>query len=167
MIYVTVGNHCQGFDRLIRAADGLAQGLGEPSFAQIGHSSFIPVRMEWTRFEPYAAAIDHIKNASCVISHAGIGTIINAKNFGVPIVIVPRKKSLGEHFNDHQAEMAEKLTKENRPRVFVAEPLDVLESCVRRAMEKRAVPEGDDFQGRAAIVSLIKDFVASLSSSEK
>jgi UDP-N-acetylglucosamine transferase subunit ALG13 len=159
MIYVTVGNHCQGFDRLIRAADGLAQGFGEPFFAQIGQSAYVPTRMEWTRFEPYTAAVDHIKNASCVISHAGIGTIINAKNFGVPIVIVPRKKSFGEHFNDHQAEMAEKLTKENRPRVFLSEPLDTLESCVRRAMEKRVAPAGDDFRGRAAIVSLIKDFV--------
>jgi len=159
LIYVTVGNHCQGFERLIKVADTLACRMTEKFFAQIGYSTYLPTHMEFVRFEPYHESIEHIRQARCVISHAGIGTIIKAKNYKVPMVIAPRRKAFGEHFSDHQMEITTKVTDENRRWISIAEPLNTLETLVRQAIEKRPVWDEKEMAGRAAIVALIKDFV--------
>ena len=57
-------------------------------------------------------AIEYIQKSQLVVSHAGIGTIILCKKYGIPILILPRRKRYGEHMNDHQLEIAQALEKE-------------------------------------------------------
>ena len=107
MIFLSVGTQFP-FDRLVRAVDGaVAAGqLAEPVLAQVGEKSWRPAHMEWTarlapeEFEARTA------QASALIGHAGVGLISRALALGRPLLVVPRRKDLGEHVNDHQVELA-------------------------------------------------------------
>ncbi len=59
-----------------------------------------------------------MRQAEVVVSHAGMGSIISAQTFNVPIVVVPRRHDLGEHRNDHQMATAKAMA--GRSGVYVA-----------------------------------------------
>ena len=107
MILVTVGSMFP-FDRLVMAADALAERLGPQTtfFAQIGDGRYEPSHMPFLRFVPREKFAGLMTQAEMVISHAGIGTIAETLAFGKPLLVLPRRKSLGEHVNDHQVATA-------------------------------------------------------------
>ena len=45
-------------------------------------------------------------SADVVVTHAGVGTILNLLEWGVHPVVVPRRKTRGEHVDDHQMQIA-------------------------------------------------------------
>ena len=75
MIFVTVGRGIP-FDRLVMAADELAPTLGEEVFIQLGSSAYKPVNARYKDFLPFAEAEEMTRDASMVIAHCAIGTII-------------------------------------------------------------------------------------------
>lgn len=108
MIFVTVGTQLP-FDRLIRAVDdALAAAPGEALF-QIGKGSYEPRNGRWQRTLAPAEFKAAMTDARVVISHAGIGTILSSRRYGLPLVLMPRKAELGEHRNDHQTATARSL----------------------------------------------------------
>jgi UDP-N-acetylglucosamine transferase subunit ALG13 len=119
VIFVTVGTQLP-FDRLIDAMDAWAAGSGEPVVAQAGpHADAarwphldIRTHLRPSEFETQFAA------ARIVVGHAGIGTILSAQRFRRPLVILPRRASLGEHRNDHQMATAREVMR--LPGVHVA-----------------------------------------------
>jgi UDP-N-acetylglucosamine transferase subunit ALG13 len=118
VIIVTVGMQL-GFDRLIAAMDDLAPTLGMPVIAQTGKGSYQPRNME-ARVKIAPAAFEALMGeARLIVSHAGIGTVLTAARCARPIVLMPRRASLGEHRNDHQLATVSKLA--GRPGILVAE----------------------------------------------
>lgn len=108
MIFVTTGAQMP-FDRLVRAVDGWAGGTGREAFAQIGDAGYEPRHLEWTRFLPPAEFRARLDQASAVVAHAGMGTIIRCLELGKPILVMPRRASLGETRNDHQVATAKRF----------------------------------------------------------
>lgn len=108
MIFVTIGTQLP-FPRLIAAMDALAPGLGEPVIAQVGPDPGrypnleVHARLAPDRFDALAAG------ARVIVAHAGIGSVLSAKRFGKPLVMLPRQAALGEHRNDHQMATARRL----------------------------------------------------------
>ena len=49
------------------------------------------------------------RQATMVVTHAGVGSALTALNNGVSPILVPRLKAFGEHVDDHQAELADVL----------------------------------------------------------
>lgn len=45
----------------------------------------------------------HARTADVVITHAGVGTIMQLLDWGKSPVVVPRRRSAGEHVDDHQS----------------------------------------------------------------
>jgi UDP-N-acetylglucosamine transferase subunit ALG13 len=109
MIFVTVGEQLP-FDRLIKAIDEWTKSSTKKVFAQIGKSKFKPRYIDSLKFLTPQEFTDKLQKCEVIISHAGMGTIISAIDIGKPIVIVPRKASLGEHRNDHQFFTAKKFS---------------------------------------------------------
>lgn len=111
MIFVTVGTHEQQFDRLIRAVDGLVESgaLSEPVFVQTGFCTYEPTYCEHERFLPYDQMVAYMAKADVVITHGGPSSFIEAMAAGKVPVVVPRKGSLGEHVNDHQADFVRQV----------------------------------------------------------
>ena len=130
MIYVTVGNHNQPFDRLIAEIDRLTPELGE-TIIQTGYSNYKTVNAKSQAYFPFDEAEEMIKHAKLVVAHAGIGTIISARKWRTPLVICPRRKEFSEHINDHQIEICDELAKKPRQGVLVAyQPDDIERSAL-------------------------------------
>lgn len=111
MIFVTVGNHNQGFDRLIKKMDEIAGKTDEPVIMQIGHTAYKPVNAEYFSFlESFEEILRLNREARVVVSHAGAGSIITALKEKTPVIVVPRLKRYDEHMNDHQLEIAKAMS---------------------------------------------------------
>jgi len=127
MIFVTTGTQL-AFPRLVDAMAKLAPELGEEIIAQIGpdtkpragltiHDALTPAQ-----FETY------FKQARVVVAHAGIGSILSAKRYGRPLIMMPRRFDLGEHRNDHQAATAREV--EGREGLYIAWSEDDLKALL-------------------------------------
>jgi len=102
LIFVTVGSQLR-FDRLVRAVDDWAASKKRVDvFAQIGDTRMRPRAMQWTQKLDRDRFLETMAGASAVVSHAGTGTIITALELGKPLLVLPRRASLGETRNDHQ-----------------------------------------------------------------
>ena len=112
MIFLTVGT-LFSFDRLVRAVDSAVGKslIKDEVFAQIGHGGFEPRNMEYVETLDKEAFDEKVRCAACVISHAGMGSIIAALNRKKPLLVMPRMKRFGEHVNDHQVDIARKFEK--------------------------------------------------------
>lgn len=108
MIFITVGTQL-AFPRLIDAMDEVAAGLSEPVIAQTGQTGTAWTHLEAHATLPPARFDEFFTNARLIVAHAGIGTILSAKRWGRPLVIVPRRHDLGEHRNDHQLATARQV----------------------------------------------------------
>lgn len=118
MIFATVGTQLP-FDRLIRALDDWqAQHPDEPVEAQIGPSQLHPKHLRYRSHLPPAEVERLTRECRVVVAHAGMGSVLTALRFRKPIILVPRKASLGEHRNDHQMATARWL--ERTPGVRIA-----------------------------------------------
>ncbi|MCA9000833.1 MAG: glucuronosyltransferase, partial [Planctomycetes bacterium] len=111
MILVTVGT--QGpFDRLVRAVDEWAAGRkGLEIFAQIGTGAYQPQHIEFAESMDPVRFANLLERADVVIAHAGMGTILKALELGKPVLIMPRRASLGEQRNEHQLATADRFRK--------------------------------------------------------
>lgn len=109
MIFVTVGTQLP-FDRLIRAVDEIAPFLnGERIVAQTHGGNYIAKNIE-CRAYMYSDEFNAVLNRSrMIISHAGIGSIMSALTLRLPIIVMPRRASLGEVRNNHQLATAKKM----------------------------------------------------------
>lgn len=115
---VIVGFHPKGFDRLVRAMDAIAESAEEDVIFQIGNSEYEPRHGSHFRFRGDDREIDQlIGQARVVVGHAGVGMIIEGLEHGRPLVVIPRRKSLREHVDDHQFETAQRLSQEGLLRV--------------------------------------------------
>ena len=118
MIFVTVGSHYQGFDRLIKKMDEIAGKTDEKVIMQIGHTNYKPVNAEYFDFVDDFGKIEQLnRNARVVVSHAGAGSILTALKLGTSVIVVPRLKKYNEHMDDHQLEIAEAMSKNGSVKV--------------------------------------------------
>lgn len=101
MIFVTTGTQLP-FPRLIGALNELAVTLNEPVIAQIGPDPALYPHLE-THARLDAQVFERqFSAARVIVAHAGIGTILTAKRYRKPLILLPRRHDLGEHRNDHQ-----------------------------------------------------------------
>ncbi len=114
MIFVTVGTQMH-FDRLISAIDDWAGTIdNEEVFAQIGLSSYRAKHIKTQSFITPQEFRLYAGRARIFISHAGMGSILTALEFGKRIAVMPRRSDLGEHRNDHQLATARYFGGEGR-----------------------------------------------------
>ncbi|MGA2696602.1 MAG: glycosyltransferase [Terriglobales bacterium] len=119
MIFVTVGSQ-EAFDRMIRAVDEWAAQRGRRDvFAQIAAGAYRPKHIEFTDFMEPAEFKQRVSEASVIVAHAGMGTILTALEFGKPIVVLPRREHLRETRSDHQHATSKQFGAQGR--VIVAE----------------------------------------------
>jgi beta-1,4-N-acetylglucosaminyltransferase len=117
MIFVTVGYSTWDFTRLVKAMDLIAKIITEDIIVQVGNTSYTPKNVKYFKFNSQEE-IDYLYNeARLIVSHAGIGTLINSIKHKKPIIVMPRMKQYNEHLDDHQVEIALKLEKERYVKV--------------------------------------------------
>ena len=158
MIFVTVGNHFQEFDRLLKKMDDIAPRIPHEIVVQRGYSNYVPRNTESFDFVPMDEAMQYIQKSDLVISHAGIGTIILCKEKGIPLILFPRRKKYGEHGTDHQVEIAQVLEERGDKNIYVVYEEEQLEGKIMEVVGKKAMVQGEN-KGRENLIRTIKEFI--------
>ena len=130
MIFVTVGTHNQGFERLVKKMDEIAGEIDEEVVMQIGFTEYEPKNAKWFKFVDIDEIMDFYKNADVIVSHAGAGALLDALSFEKPVIAVPRLKKFGEHIDNQQLELAEAL--ENKGKVKAVYDIEDLGRSVEK-----------------------------------
>jgi len=129
LIFVTVGSHYQGFDRLIQKMDEIAGKIDEKVIMQIGNTKYKPVNVEYFEFAEYSKIQKLNSDARIVVSHAGVGSILTALEQKTHLLIVPRLKKYDEVVDDHQLQIAKELSE--NPNVTVVNDVEDLEESLK------------------------------------
>lgn len=108
MILLTVGTQLP-FDRLVRIMDQIAPQIPDEIFAQIGKGDYIPNNFGYCRMARPDELAEKFRTASRIVSHAGTGSLLTARRYHKPIILFPRRASLGEHRNEHQLATCQQL----------------------------------------------------------
>src|SRR5687768_7811288 len=110
MIFVTVGTDMP-FDRMVRVVDEWAQANQRTDvFAQIGETEWKPGYIAYSKFLQPPEFTKRFSSATTIVSHAGMGTILSALQWEKPILVMPRRATLGEQRNEHQLATARRLS---------------------------------------------------------
>ena len=114
MIFVTVGTQDKAFTRLIKAVEDAVKAgrITDEVIVQAGateYKSDIINVLNYVGFEEFNTLL---KKADIIITHGGVGSILNAVKLGKKVIAVPRLKRYEEHINDHQLQVIEKMTKD-------------------------------------------------------
>lgn len=155
MIFVSVGTHKEGFDRLIKEIDFLVEQkiIKDKVFAQIGNGKFIPKNITFVRFMNEDELEKQIKKCNTYITHGGV-SFISGINFKKKVIIVPRLKKFNEAVDDHQKEVASELEKQGQI-IYCRNEKEIKEK-INKKMKLNNNKKGK-------IIPLIEDFVNPLS----
>ena len=113
MILVTLGTQDKPFKRLILSVEKqIREGrIKEKVIVQNGTTKYetnLPKeKMELIDFIPEGEFNKYIEEASLIITHAGVGSIIESLNKNKKVIAVARLKRYREHVNDHQKQIVE------------------------------------------------------------
>lgn len=160
MVFVTVGATLP-FDRMVRMAAQAQQdgNIPERLLIQTGVGGAAPEGTEVVESLPFDQVQQILDHASVVICHGGTGSLITALSKGCHVIATPRLAALGEHYDDHQAEITEAFAR--RGLIQVANTVDELKAALAAARTRpRVVATSDPTEMIACIDGLIDEETA-------
>lgn len=101
------------FPRLVNALADYACSSGARVWVQHGAAKLTPP-LEGVSLLPREDLLAKVRAADVVVTHAGCGSISDAFHLGHVPVVVPRLARHEEHVNDHQLELVDVLSAEDR-----------------------------------------------------
>lgn len=115
MILVTVGTQTMSFFRLLNEVQSLVENqvITSEVIIQSGHTTFNfnHKNIKVIEFIPSEELMSMQAKAEFIITHGGVGSILEALVLRKKIIAVPRLKKYGEHINDHQLEIVDIFSK--------------------------------------------------------
>ncbi|MEI4473724.1 glycosyltransferase [Frigidibacter sp. MR17.24] len=164
MIFATIGTQL-GFPRLVTALVDLAPRLGEEMLIQTGPDTD-PAWQAAAAATPGLTLVQSLRpaefeeaftRARAVVGHCGMGTILSARRWVKPLVVMPRRHALGEHRNDHQLATARQV--EALPGVHVAWEIADLERLLAGPALSPPPEPGEQSPGQQALVARLRAFI--------
>lgn len=109
MILVTLGTQDKPFSRLIEAVEKQIElgNIKDEVIVQSGCTKYESNKMKIIDYIPIKEFGDLLKKADFIITHAGVGSIIEGLKNNKKVIAVARKKEYGEHVNNHQEQILE------------------------------------------------------------
>lgn len=144
-LFVTLGT-IEGyrFDSLVDAV--LGSGLADDRTVwQLGFTRRSDLPGEVSQFVSADEFAKHVRDADVVISHAGVGTILQLLDMGVFPVLATRRRDRNEHVDDHQAQIADTV---NRLGVGIARETPGLDAATIIEASARFIDHGASDRGR-------------------
>lgn len=109
MIFVTLGTHEQPFERAL----DLVSTLSDENDVLVQHGATPPrlqwVGVQWSQYLDWEPLTARMHDADVVITHGGVGSAVTAIRAGKKPILLPRLARFGEHVDDHQLQLAERL----------------------------------------------------------
>jgi UDP-N-acetylglucosamine--N-acetylmuramyl-(pentapeptide) pyrophosphoryl-undecaprenol N-acetylglucosamine transferase len=134
VLFATVGATLP-FERLVRSVAELkaAGDIPESVIIQTGEGGSRPAGAEVVETLPFDEVQALLVRADIVVCHGGTGSLITALRQGCRTIAMPRLFELGEHYDNHQAEITQAFAA--RGLIQVANSPDELRAALRRARE--------------------------------
>lgn len=106
MIFVTLGTQDKPFKRLVEAVNKYSLNHPEEDIiVQLGCTTYQSDTMKLFDYIPSDKMEHYFSNADIIITHGGVGSILEAIKKNKKVIAVPRLKKFGEHVNDHQTQI--------------------------------------------------------------
>lgn len=114
MIFVTLGTQDKQFKRLLKAVERekLNGNIKEKIIVQAGYTKYKSTVMEIFDTIPKDEFEEYMKNASLIITHGGVGSILTALSNNKKVIASPRLSKYKEHTNDHQKQIVDEFEKD-------------------------------------------------------
>lgn len=156
MIFVTVGTQLP-FPRLIDAVTSYFAGKQDVIVMQTAQDQFHQGNICAYRHLAPAEFSNYIKESELIISHAGIGSVLTAMDYGKPIIAMPRREKFGEHRNDHQMATYSQLN--GRPGIHFAMDIEELGRLLDRKFELDPMTHAGESIERSLLVSSLGSYI--------
>lgn len=132
MIFVTVGTHEQGFERLVKEIDKLKEDgiIQENVIIQKGYTKYEPKFCETYDLIDYDKLQNYLSEARIIITHGGPASFIAPLSIGKTPIVVPRQKQFDEHVNDHQVDFVKQVVSRNNSLIPVYDIKDLKDKIV-------------------------------------
>lgn len=115
MILVALGTQDKKFNRLLEMIDTeISNGnIKDSVVVQAGKSvNYKTNNMQLFSIIPIDEFNNLLKKCDLLITHGGVGTIIQGLKYNKRIIAIPRLKKYKEHTNDHQKQIVDKFSKD-------------------------------------------------------
>lgn len=111
MIFVSLGTNDKSFERLLKAIDKEIQlgNIKDKVIAQSGYTKYSSKNMDVFDLMPMDKFNKCINDCDILITHGGVGTILDGLKKGKKIIAFPRLSKYQEHVNDHQVEIIDEF----------------------------------------------------------
>lgn len=112
MIFVSLGTNDKDFSRLLSEIDRLIINgfITEDVYVQCGSTSYESNNMIIVDLMEMDEFIDKVRNCDLLITHGGVGTILDGLKYNKKIIAFPRLSKYKEHVNDHQVEIIKEFS---------------------------------------------------------
>ena len=113
MIFVTLGTNDKSFHRLLIEIDKQIElgNIKEKVIVQSGFTKYSSKNMEIIDLMSMDEFLENIKKCDVLITHGGVGTILDAIKNNKKIIAFPRLSKYKEHVNNHQIEIIDEFYK--------------------------------------------------------
>ena len=107
MIFVSLGTNDKSFKRLLDKIENEIElgNIKDKVIVQSGYTKYESKNMEIIDLMPMEEFNKNIKECDILITHGGVGTILDGLKLGKKIIAFPRLSKYQEHVNDHQVEI--------------------------------------------------------------
>jgi len=159
MILVTLGTQDKSFERLLKVVDKAIDDkiINEEVIAQIGQTKYESKNMKCFDFLDADEFQKYLLEARIIISHGGVGTISKAVKLHKPVIAAPRLEMYGEHHNDHQVQIIERLELEKS--LIPLWKMEDLKECLEKAEHFDPNPIESN---NSHFISIIREYINKL-----
>ncbi len=114
MILITLGTQDKQFTRLLDMVQKeIDKGnIKDRVVVQAGHTKYDSKDMEIFDLIDREKFSELISKCDILITHGGVGSIINGLQNNKKVIVVPRLAKYDEHMNDHQIQITDNFSKE-------------------------------------------------------
>jgi len=112
MILILLGTQDKSFERLLKCVDEQIKlgNIKDKVIAQVGCTKYDSSNIEMFDLIPMEKLKKLVKESSFIITHGGVGSIIDSLIEDKKVIACPRLKKYNEHANDHQLQIVKKFS---------------------------------------------------------
>lgn len=156
MILVMLGTQKNDFSRLLKEIEKcIDEGIiKEPVIVQAGSTKYKTDKMQIFDLIAREELDKKKEEASLIITHGGVGSIVGALKMHKKVIAVPRLKQYGEHVNDHQKQIVENFDKQG----YIKGVFDI--SNLEKTIEGIDEFKPKEFiSNTQSIINLVEDYI--------
>ena len=159
MILVLLGTQNNSFHRLLEEIDkNIEDGtISEEVIVQAGYTKFNSKNMKIFDLIPKEKLEELQENASLIITHGGVGSIVSSIEKNKKVIAVPRLHEYGEHVNNHQKEIVMDFDKKGY--IIGIEKVEDLKQALDKAKEFVPVKY---VHNNEKMLKIIEDFIENI-----